>query len=239
MASCHSFPNWQLVSEMVSGTRSAAFLDRSLAGEDEPGFARAAARTGVATARLSKGLTLRELAARVGMPYSTLSKLENGKMSFTYDKLIRLAQGLGIDLQELMSGARPARGLRPGTAQRHSRRRRTSRGIRELHAFLSGCRPRRKNDDPDPDRHTRDVARRDGRAGPPFGRGIPVRPARGQWSFTRISTRRSRSAPAIAFISTAPWPTPTSGPATSLASSCRFAPGRGIQNIAEAAAKRM
>jgi transcriptional regulator with XRE-family HTH domain len=56
-------------------------------------------------ARVSKGLTLRELAARVGMPYSTLSKLENGKMSFTYDKLIRLAQGLGIDLQELMSGA--------------------------------------------------------------------------------------------------------------------------------------
>jgi len=57
------------------------------------------------SARLAKGLTLRQLAARVAMPYSTLSKLENGKMSFTYDKLIRLAQGLGIDLQELMGSA--------------------------------------------------------------------------------------------------------------------------------------
>ena len=55
-------------------------------------------------ARTSKGLTLRELAGRVGMPYSTLSKLENGKMSLTYDKLIRLAQGLGIDLQDLVIG---------------------------------------------------------------------------------------------------------------------------------------
>ncbi|MBV9528727.1 MAG: helix-turn-helix transcriptional regulator [Sphingomonas sp.] len=91
---------------MVSVTRSAAFLDRRLAAEavvrstsgQEPGQA-------LRSARIAKGLTLRELAGRVGMPYSTLSKLENGKMSFTYDKLIRLAQGLGIDLQELMSGA--------------------------------------------------------------------------------------------------------------------------------------
>ncbi|HWU91778.1 MAG TPA: XRE family transcriptional regulator [Sphingomicrobium sp.] len=90
---------------MVSETRSAVFLDRTLAGEgpeappggQEPGHA-------LHSARVAKGLTLRELASRVGMPYSTLSKLENGKMSFTYDKLIRLAQGLGIDLQELMSG---------------------------------------------------------------------------------------------------------------------------------------
>jgi transcriptional regulator with XRE-family HTH domain len=96
---------------MVSETRATAFLDRSLAGEDiassnksqEPGQA-------LRFARMSRGLTLRELAARVGMPYSTLSKLENGKMSFTYDKLIRLAQGLGTDLQELMSsnGDQPA-----------------------------------------------------------------------------------------------------------------------------------
>jgi len=90
---------------MVSEARSPAFLDRTLAGEgpeissggQEPGQA-------LHSARVAKGLTLRELAGRVGMPYSTLSKLENGKMSFTYDKLIRLAQGLGIDLQELMSG---------------------------------------------------------------------------------------------------------------------------------------
>ena len=90
---------------MVGNAKTAAFLDRTLAGEGGPNGVNGK-QPGLAlhAARLSKGLTLRELAARVGMPYSTLSKLENGKMSFTYDKLIRLAQGLGIDLQELMSG---------------------------------------------------------------------------------------------------------------------------------------
>jgi len=55
-------------------------------------------------ARLARGLSLRALSARVGMPYSTLSKLENGKMAMTYDKLIRLAQGLGIDIEDMVTG---------------------------------------------------------------------------------------------------------------------------------------
>ena len=54
-------------------------------------------------ARQSQGLSLRDLAARVGLPYSTLSKLENGKMAMTYDKLIRLSQGLGINIEELVA----------------------------------------------------------------------------------------------------------------------------------------
>ena len=37
------------------------------------------------------------------MPYSTLSKLENGKMALTYDKLIRLAQALNVDLKDILS----------------------------------------------------------------------------------------------------------------------------------------
>ena len=64
-----------------------------------------APRRALRSARLAQGLSLRELSARVGMPYSTLSKLENGKMTMTYDKLIRLVQGLGIDLQELVAEA--------------------------------------------------------------------------------------------------------------------------------------
>lgn len=54
-------------------------------------------------ARIEQGLTLRALSARIAMPYSTLSKLENGKMEMTYDKLLRLAQGLGIDLGTLLA----------------------------------------------------------------------------------------------------------------------------------------
>jgi transcriptional regulator with XRE-family HTH domain len=58
-------------------------------------------------ARQAQGLSLRELATRVGLPFSTLSKLENGKMALTYDKLIRLAQGLGIDVKDLVVNPRP------------------------------------------------------------------------------------------------------------------------------------
>jgi transcriptional regulator with XRE-family HTH domain len=56
-------------------------------------------------ARLAQGLSLRALSARAGLPYSTLSKLENGKMGLTYDKLIRLAQGLNVDLKDIVSEA--------------------------------------------------------------------------------------------------------------------------------------
>src|SRR3954467_13247444 len=54
--------------------------------------------------RLAQGLSLRALSARAGLPYSTLSKLENGKMALTYDKLIRLAQALNVDIKEIIAG---------------------------------------------------------------------------------------------------------------------------------------
>jgi transcriptional regulator with XRE-family HTH domain len=56
-------------------------------------------------ARNAQGLSLRALSVRTGLPYSTLSKLENGKMGMTYDKLIRLAQALNVDLKDIVSGA--------------------------------------------------------------------------------------------------------------------------------------
>lgn len=59
-------------------------------------------------ARLDQGLSLRALSARAGLPYSTLSKLENGKMALTYDKMIRLAQALNLDLQDIITDSGPA-----------------------------------------------------------------------------------------------------------------------------------
>jgi len=53
--------------------------------------------------RLAQGLSLRALSARAGLPYSTLSKLENGKMTLTYDKLIKLAQALNVDIKDLLA----------------------------------------------------------------------------------------------------------------------------------------
>jgi transcriptional regulator with XRE-family HTH domain len=58
-------------------------------------------------------LTLSELSARTGLAVSTLSKLEKGNVSLSYDKLMLLSRGLGVDMAELLvdaPGARPAPG---------------------------------------------------------------------------------------------------------------------------------
>ena len=70
------------------------------AGEDLPAPSRA-----IRDVRMAQGLSLRALSARAGLPYSTLSKLENGKMALTYDKLIRLAQALNVDIRDLLAEA--------------------------------------------------------------------------------------------------------------------------------------
>src|SRR5205823_12082357 len=53
--------------------------------------------------RMAQGLSLRALSARAGLPYSTLSKLENGKMALTYDKIVRLAQALNVDIKDIVA----------------------------------------------------------------------------------------------------------------------------------------
>ena len=68
--------------------------------------------------RMAQGLSLRALSARAGLPYSTLSKLENGKMTLTYDKLIRLAQALNVDIRDML--AAPAQAAAPVAVGRRS-----------------------------------------------------------------------------------------------------------------------
>lgn len=53
--------------------------------------------------RLARGWTLAEVSRRTGLPVSTLSKVENDKMSLSYDKLARISKGLDIDIGELFS----------------------------------------------------------------------------------------------------------------------------------------
>jgi transcriptional regulator with XRE-family HTH domain len=47
--------------------------------------------------RLAKGWTLHELSEKSGVPLSTLSKLELGQSSLTYDKILRICSALDID----------------------------------------------------------------------------------------------------------------------------------------------
>lgn len=51
--------------------------------------------------RTRRGWTLAEVGRRTGFPVSTLSKMENDRVSLTYDKLVRLSSGLGIDISLL------------------------------------------------------------------------------------------------------------------------------------------
>jgi transcriptional regulator with XRE-family HTH domain len=48
------------------------------------------------------GLTLTELSARTGLAVSTLSKLEMGHVSLSYDKLMLISKGLDVDMAELL-----------------------------------------------------------------------------------------------------------------------------------------
>ncbi|MGX9855526.1 helix-turn-helix domain-containing protein [Limimaricola variabilis] len=53
--------------------------------------------------RRAQGWTLEQAANRAGLARSTLSKIENGQMSPTYDALKKLAQGLGITVPQLFT----------------------------------------------------------------------------------------------------------------------------------------
>ena len=55
--------------------------------------------------RKRNGWTLTAVSERTGIPVSTLSKLENGKMALTFDKLLRISQGLDVDFSRLLGPA--------------------------------------------------------------------------------------------------------------------------------------
>ena len=52
--------------------------------------------------RQRNGWTLREMSGKVGVPLSTLAKVENDKLSLTYDKLQQLVSRLGMSLTEFL-----------------------------------------------------------------------------------------------------------------------------------------
>jgi len=54
--------------------------------------------------RKQRGMTLAEASERAGLPVSTLSKIENNRMSLSYDKMLRICQALDIDIAQLFAG---------------------------------------------------------------------------------------------------------------------------------------
>lgn len=54
-----------------------------------------------------KNWTLREMSERSGIPVSTLSKVENDRLTLTYDKLLQLSENLQIPISELFAETEP------------------------------------------------------------------------------------------------------------------------------------
>jgi transcriptional regulator with XRE-family HTH domain len=60
--------------------------------------------TALKALRRKRGWTLADVSKRTGLPVSTLSKIENDRMSPTFDKLARISTGLQIDIATLFGG---------------------------------------------------------------------------------------------------------------------------------------
>jgi transcriptional regulator with XRE-family HTH domain len=55
--------------------------------------------------RIKRGWTLKEMSRRTEYPVSTLSKIENDRVSLTYDKLTRISAALEVDFSSLFGAA--------------------------------------------------------------------------------------------------------------------------------------
>jgi transcriptional regulator with XRE-family HTH domain len=68
----------------------------------------------ISLVRERHGWTLRQMSDKVGIPLSTLAKVEAGKLSLTYDKLQQFTSRLGMTLVEFLAQADiPAAGAAP------------------------------------------------------------------------------------------------------------------------------
>jgi len=71
--------------------------------------------------RKKNSWTLRQLSERVGIPLSTLAKVEADKLSLTYDKLQQFAARLGLSMTEFLAqGEAPAASALPVVTARRS-----------------------------------------------------------------------------------------------------------------------
>jgi transcriptional regulator with XRE-family HTH domain len=73
------------------------------------------ARVGATLRRIrrERNLTLAQVSERTEVPLSSLAKIEKDQTSPTYDQLVRLTEGLGIDMADLFSASHPLRSVGP------------------------------------------------------------------------------------------------------------------------------
>lgn len=78
-------------------------LQKSRSGSVEPGLGET-----LRALRQRHNWSLAEVSSRTGLAVSTLSRIEHNQLSLTYEKLLQLSRGLGLDLSELLSGGQTA-----------------------------------------------------------------------------------------------------------------------------------
>ncbi|MBB6558530.1 transcriptional regulator with XRE-family HTH domain [Acidovorax soli] len=71
----------------------------------EPALDRETLSARVRAARHDKRMTLVQVAQAAGISAATVSRVERGQMSLTYEKLTALARALGIELSSLLAGS--------------------------------------------------------------------------------------------------------------------------------------
>ena len=74
----------------------------------------------VRTLRQQKGWTLRKMSESVGIPLSTLAKVEQDKLSLTYDKLQQFTSRLGLTMAEFLAHETAALATLPSVTARRS-----------------------------------------------------------------------------------------------------------------------
>jgi transcriptional regulator with XRE-family HTH domain len=74
----------------------------------------------VRNVRQEKGWTLRKMSESVGIPLSTLAKVEQDKLSLTYDKLQQFTSRLGLTMAEFLAHDTPAHPPSPVVTARRS-----------------------------------------------------------------------------------------------------------------------
>ncbi len=78
--------------------------------------------TSIRSLRLRNGLSQRQLAGRMSVPRTYVSKIENEKATPTLSSLERLARALEVSVPELLSGGETSRQDEPGRNQRFDQR---------------------------------------------------------------------------------------------------------------------
>jgi transcriptional regulator with XRE-family HTH domain len=95
------YAGYWIDSEARRGVKSFLKKDRLMIDPIHGGKSTAHPGAMLKAVRAERGWTLAQVSERTGLPIATLSKIENDKISLSYDKLVRISNGLGIDISRL------------------------------------------------------------------------------------------------------------------------------------------